>query len=494
MKIPDRDKQMVSKWRDDPVLFVQEAILTPYNVATGMHYIITDQQRDGLTALGKLVTAKREGRLREILGVSIMSGKGSGKDAMAAWAILWFLSCFAYPKIPCVSVSDDQLKKVLWSEIAKWLMHSAIKGQFTLQNDKLYMHGIPQDARGKRWMAFTKAANPKQTFEEQVETLAGIHEDYLLEVVDEGSGILPNVFDVLEGNLTGAVNLILLIFNPTRSKGYAVDTQYKDADRWVTQVWNAEQSPLVERSRIEALERKYGRDSNTYRVRVLGLPPITDEQTLIPWDWIQDAIGRPLEPLPNSPIVKGLDCGAGGSKSVIATRKGPVVYPFKRHTGADSQSVANWAGTDIDAEKPDVVRVDTIGIGWAIEGMLREKKGAIIEAADARRVADDPTKFYNKRAEMYWRLREQFEAGTISIPDDPDLTNQLGALKCEYHKSQLKIIEKKKIVQEIGHSPDEAEALALTYFYPDQMASKQRSTRRHGERLLSRSPQAWMGT
>jgi len=487
-------KRLIKRWSEDHALFVEQAILKPYNEAKGTAYTMTEQQREASAALTKLVMNKQMGKAREILGISIMSGKGTGKDAWTSWAIMWFNTCFPYPKIPCISVSDDQLKKVLWSELAKWLMHAAVREYFVLQNDKFFYTQLAPDMRGKRWMAFTKAANPKQTFEEQVETLAGIHEDYLMEVVDEGSGILQNVFDVLEGNLTGPVNFMLVIFNPTRSKGYAIDTQYKHADRWMTFQWNAEESPLVDRAHIERLAQDYGRDSNTYRVKVLGLPPLTDEQVLIPWDWIQDAIKRPLEPEAKSPLIKGVDCGAGGNKSVIATRKGPVVYPFKRHVGSDSVQVVNWVCTDIDAERPDVVRVDTIGIGWAVEGAVREKKGAIIEAADARRQADEPLRFYNKRAEMYWRLREQFERGTISIPDDPDLCDQLAAMKCEFHKQQTKIIEKKKITQHIGHSPDEAEALALTFFYPDTFASKTTAQRRLREPMPGYIATAWMGS
>ncbi|KKK71067.1 hypothetical protein LCGC14_2917640, partial [marine sediment metagenome] len=99
---------------------------------------------------------------------------------------------------------------------------------------------------------------------------------------------------------------------------------------------------------------------------------------------------------------------------------------------------------------------------------------------------------FNKRAEMYWRLREQFERGTISLPDDPDLQDQLGAMRCEFVKSKVKIVDKKKIMHEIGHSPDEAEALALTYFYPDTMASKVTASRRGREHVPSRSATAWM--
>ena len=51
-----------------------------------------------------------------------------------------------------------------------------------------------------------------------------------------------------------------------------------------------------------------------------------------------------------------------------------------------------------------------------------------------------------------------------------------------------------KIIQEIGHSPDEAEALALTYFYPDNMISKSKVSRRGRDRAPSGSATAWMGS
>lgn len=483
----------LKRWRGDLVAFVDEAILGPYNRAAGTGYRMTPQQEQAAREVAGLVADKAAGRRREILGVSIMSGMGVGKDAFCAWAIWWFLTCFSYPKIPCISVSADQLTKVLWGELAKWIMHSPLRQQFTQQNDKIFLNTAPAEVRGKRWMAFPKAANPKDSAQSQVEGLAGIHERHLLQVVDEASGVLMPVCQALEANQTGEVNLMLMIFNPRRSTGYAVESQADD--RWVALRWNAEESPLVERAMIEALERKYGRESNTYRVRVLGLPPLVDEETLIPWDWIEEADGREVEIPDGTPLIKALDPGAGGDSSIIATRRGAKVYPFKRRKTADSQVLQSWAGTDIDVDRPDVFRVDTIGIGWAVEGGLRELKGAIVEAADVRREASDPTRWLNKRAEMYWRLREAFERAAISIPDDMELKNGLGATRCEYvtYKGAevIKIIDKRKIRQELGHSPDEADALALTYYTQDSFVS--RAVRRRGQRITTPvQPAAWM--
>jgi len=499
-----RETALLTSWRENPLLAIQQGIIDPYNKATQNAYTMTAQQQEATEAVRALVHAKlavykgtatvEEQALAKKIGVSIQSGKGTGKDAWLSWMVLWFESLFPYCKIPCVSVSADQLYKVLWSEIAKWLEHSAFKPWLTLQNDKLYFNQIPEEFRGKRWFAFPKTANPKSTVEEQAETLAGIHEDYVMVAVDEASGIPEGVFQPLEGTLTGIVNFLIVIFNPTRSKGYAIDTQTVNADDWITLRWNAEESPLTNKIEHARLLDKFGRDSNPYRIRVLGLPPISDEQTMFPWDWIEEAVEREIEGYEHLPLVKAMDCGAGGDSSIIATRRGYQVYPLKRLTTPDSTVLINWAGSDIDAEQPDTFLVDTIGIGWAVEGGLRDKKGALVEAADARRTADNSDKYWNKRAEIYDRLREAFEKGLISIPDDRDLKDQLGAIKCEYKQSKLVIQDKRKIKKSLGHSPDEADALAMTFYRAPELLSKKRP--KHAPPLTRHDvplAQAWMG-
>lgn len=469
-------------WRNNLEVAIQEAIIDPYNVATKQNVKMTTQQREATRAATELICAKiavHAGKATEAqtllakkIGISIMAGKGIGKDAWVSWMILTFAVLFPYCKIPCTSVSADQLDKVLWSELAKWLQHSLFAPWLKLQSGKLFFTDLPDDVRGKRWFAYTKTANPNAT-ELEPEGMAGAHEDYMMIVVDEASGVSDAIMGSLEGTCTQFGNFMILIFNPTRGKGYAIRSQEEDAQHWIALHWNAEESEIRNQAVIERLLERYGRDSNPYRIRVLGLPPITDTNTLIPWEWLEEAVARESMGNEGLPLIKGVDCGAGGDKSVIATRRGWQVYPMKRLVTPDSTALTHWIGTDIDAEHPDVVYIDTIGIGWAVEGQLRNLKGYVIQAADARRAADRPDQYLNKRAEMYDRLREALERGLLALPNDPDLLDQLGAIRCDkYAGSKMKIVEKARLVKEIGHSPDEADALAMTFYRADHCVTR----------------------
>lgn len=497
---------LFKRWILDPLVFIQTMIIDPYNKAMGGDVKITTQQKGAIEDIRKLVTAKlkkhnkvRLNKVDEALslkfGVSIMAGKGLGKDALASWVILWFMMCFPNCKIPCTSVSADQLNKVLWSELSKWLQNSPVREFLTLENQKLYFNQIEDG--GKRWFAYPKTANPKASLEEQVETLAGVHEDFVMIVVDEASGISNAVFDPLEGTLTGACNFVLMIFNPTRSKGYAIDTHGKDSNYWVPIRWNGEESEIIDKKVIERIKEKYGVDSNPYRIRVLGLPPLVDEQNYFPADWIMDAVDREITPRETDQIVKSLDCGAGGDKSVIITRKGGKVYDIKRLSTPDSTVLTNWALNDFLSEGADVLRIDSIGIGWAIYGNLSDKLGGRVESADSRRRADNPDRYFNKRAEMYSTLRDKFEKGLISIPNDIDLIDQLSAIKAVYEGGKTKIIEKGIIRKELGHSPDEADTLAISYYYDDIMSTghKMKNIYCNADRvgLGNTSANGWLG-
>jgi phage terminase large subunit len=450
-------------WVEEPEKFVEEAL-------NGKP---TRQQRQGLQALRDLVRAKekrrrgltlseKEAELAAKLGISIMSGHGTGKDCFAAWAILWFITCFPFPKIPCTAPTGHQLKDVLWSEINKWLRNSLIKDFLTWQAEKLYW----TEHKGKEWFAVPRTANPKASAEEQAETLQGFHEDHMMVVVDEASGVPDAVFRPLEGALTGSINFVLLIFNPTRSQGYAINSQYEDRARWISLRWNSEESELTDKVAQANAAARYGRDSNFYRIRVLGLPPKADSDVLIPWEWAQDAIdNHDLLPLDTDPTVAGFDVGGGGDESIILRRHGPRVFPLKQKDTADSEILTNWALKELAAAEPDLVMVDAIGIGWGIAGNLRARSGLRVLDINVATAASDDERFHRLRDELWWRVREKFELRQISLPNDKELLGELTTIKFSEEGGKIKVESKKDLKKRGLASPNRADALCLSYYY-----------------------------
>ena len=478
----------------NPQGFIQKLIIEPYNVATGKNIVMTTQQKETLKGVSELINAKlklkcgqtlteKETELSKKLGVSVMAGKGLGKDTLAAWLIIWFTTCFPNCKVPCISVSADQLNKVLWAEIATWLQFSPLKELLTLQNDKLFFNQVPEEFRGKKWFAFPKAANPKSGINEQVETLAGIHEDFVMVVADEAAGMATSVFDPLESTLTKPVNFVFMIFNPTRTKGYAIDSQYKNSRYWITYRWSAIDSEIGNKDVIERTENMYTKDSTPYRVRILGLPPLSETDALISYDQIEDAVNRELTPVPDDPLIMSFDCGAGRDLSVIGLRKGGTVYPFRRFTTTDSNRLVAWVrGLILDLE-PAVFIGDHRGWGWHVIGELRKdfanSKTRVLsfDSSQSAKSRISEEKFFNWRSESYWKLKQAFENGLISIPDDPNLKDQLSVIKVDNEdpKGRFKIIKKseiKKLMTDSGTSPDEADTIAMGYAFDDRQFRK----------------------
>lgn len=454
---------------------------------------LSQQQESMLTAWGEFLDAKLklafghpmtddEKILAGKIGMSIMSGTGTGKDFAAALITWHFMFCFHFPKCLATAKTGKQLKDVFWSELAK-VQSLAVKAvpddpnclnelqqAFTIQSEIMFANIPANQGRGQRWFCRAVTINTKASPEEQGEALAGRHEDYQLFVLDEGSGIADSVFKPIEGTLTGILNVVFLIFNPTRTTGFAVRSQYEEKEKWVTVRWNSEESEIVSKAHIANLAR-YGKDSPTYRARVLGLPPFADKNTLIPMDWVMASVERwrnqEIIPLDGDPLIKGGDIGGGGDKSVIIGRRSGLVYEPKYNNAKDSTVVEDWIAADMDREGANGAVIDVIGIGHGVYYRLRKRKYNV-RPGDARKTARDTDRFFNARAEACWNLRERFEQGIIAIPDNQDLIDQLSAIK--YFPEQKNRVQlKSEIIRDLGHSPDEFDALVMTFYYPDSV-------------------------
>jgi hypothetical protein len=77
-------------------------------------------------------------------------------------------------------------------------------------------------------------------------------------------------------------------------------------------------------------------------------------------------------------------------------------------------------------------------------------------------------KFFNKRAEVYWRFMEALDpeqdgGSPIALPDDPMLVSDLTALAWELTANGIKVTSKKDVVAILGRSPDRGDAVVQSW-------------------------------
>ena len=90
------------------------------------------QQRQFIREFGKIWSNKYKKRILGLeltpeeeeynnkVGISVMSGRGSGKDAVTSWAVIWVQTCFTPHEVMATGPSADHMKTVLWPEINLW--------------------------------------------------------------------------------------------------------------------------------------------------------------------------------------------------------------------------------------------------------------------------------------------------------------------------------------------------------------------------------------
>jgi hypothetical protein len=232
---------------------------------------------------------------------------------------------------------------------------------------------------------------------------------------------------------------------------------------------------MTNKAQIAAWVKDHGEDSDFIRVRVRGVFPRTGERQFIDGQRVDDAVARPLVEDPTAAlIIMGLDIARQGEdQSVIRFRRGLDArsIPAVKFRIPDLMQVASRVMEQVNSHNPDAVFVDGTGIGWGVYDRLNQlgcpnlvgvNFGAKADRTDA---SDAAARYANKRAEMWGFMKEWCKAGCL--PDDNDLVADLKAVDFGYDASDAILLERKDDMKRRGlASPDDGDALALTFAYP----------------------------
>lgn len=400
--------------------------------------------------------------------VSIRSGQGVGKTSLEAASLLWFLSCFPFSRVVATAPTKQQLNDVLWSEVSKWIEKSIImKLLLKWTKTRVCLNNYEQ-----RWFAVTRTAT-------KAENMQGFHEDNMLFIVDEASGVADDIMEAILGTLSGKNNKLLMCGNPTRTTGVFYDSHTADKDIYVNFKVSALNSIRTNKENINSIIKKYGKDSNVARVRIYGEFPIDEDDVFITTSDVYNGINTEK----NIDIVKTIDIGVdvarfGDDNSVIAYKINNTVFPLKVFNGYATTETAKYTINVARVLKQKYkydgkiyVKVDDTGVGGGVTDMMREIKN---NQSDIDWLVIIPINFSSSVNHAYYQdfntvlwgnLKELLENKEISIPDDEELEGELTGRKKEFTSNGKIKLESKKEMKSRGiQSPDRADAVALAVY------------------------------
>jgi len=436
--------------------------------------------------------------------VVVRSGNGVGKTHLAADLALWFL-CTHRPAIVLVTAPTyRQATRVLWAEIER--RYHAARHRLPGRLRKTIL-----DLDGGRSGSFAMPLTA-----DTADAFQGFHCPNMLVILDEASGIRPEIWQAVDGIAVASNNRILAIGNPLSASGPFYEA-FRKAGGWhkctisaldhpniaahgrripgcVTREiiaerlaeWceelpatedNQDASRSAEREDLPSRPHhlitsspdqitwqgtRY-KPTDLFRTRVLGQFPRSEEYGLIPLAWVEAAVSRTLRP--EGPRRLAADVARFGPDStVIGLRQGPVLLDLWALKGADTMSVAGEIERLAFAHHPESIAVDSIGVGAGVVDRLIEQEIDGIEPVNGSASSRDPERYANRRAELYWGLRERFRQGAIAITDDPIMAEELASIRYRINsRGQIQIESKEEMKKRIARSPDRADMLAMLF-------------------------------
>lgn len=434
-----------------------------------------DWQADTMRDIGKHLSNPKT--RFEPLMIAVASGHGIGKSADIGMILHWAMSTCEDCKVVYTANTENQLRTKTGPELAKWFRLAINAHWFKPTATAIYANDPGHE---KSWRA-----DAVPWSEQNTEAFAGLHNKgkRIVLVFDEASNIADKVWEVAEGALTDEdTEIIWIAFgNPTRNSGRFRECFRRFKHRWITRQIDSRTVDGTNKAQIQKWIDDYGEDSDFVRVRVRGMFPRASDLQLIPSDWTAEAMRREAVFGLDDAMVCGIDIARGGiDNNVIRFRRGMDARSIKpiKIPGSETRNTTVFIAkvcTLVQEHKPDAVFVDSTGVGGPVADQLRRLMPGV-PIIDVNFASAAPDRHYaNMRTYIWWKLREAIRAG-LALNDDPDLEQELTSPEYDHNASDQIALEKKKdIKKRLGISPDDGDALALTFTFPVQR------NRHHGD-------------
>ena len=433
--------------------------------------ILMDPVQYALYFLGSTLWLKQQDILRAVAScarVAVKACHSSGKTFVAAIAVLWWLTTRPNGMVVTTAPTWLQVERVLWGEVHAALARARID---------LPRASATELKLGPNRYAIGLATNEGVRFQ-------GFHGDVLI-IIDEAPGVLPQIYEAIEGIRAGGDVRVLALGNPTIASGpfHSAFTEHRDT--WKLISISAFDTPNLEGLTVESLlalseceldanpypflttrrwvkEKflEWGPGHPLWEARVLGHFPQQSEDALLSLTWLEQA---KLRTEGDGEMVAGVDvAGPGENETVLCVRQGPRITLLRSWSGCDARGDVLAALLPFKS-KLKSVNVDRVGIGYYMARHLEDYKLPVNDV-NVGDVARDKEKYSNRKAQIFWEFRERAAAGQLAGLTDDKTIAQLAGIRYNHNSRGQIVIESKEDARKRGvKSPDRAEAVILAF-------------------------------
>jgi phage terminase large subunit len=388
--------------------------------------------------------------------IAIASGNNAGKTFAVSALAIWFLVTRPQANVFATANTASQLYDVTMNTMRIIAQNSIISNWFTFSQGKIQL--IESD---------TQFISAKPNNAQKPESIQGRHAEHFLQIVDEASAIEPPIWDALNGNCTTSNSIWVVIGNPTRTETPFHKIWKKELPNWVRMNIDTRSCLYASKEWIGDLINEYGENSDIVKVRVKGEFPLKGAQSFLSTEVISKCYALTFEKLVyyHEPVVLGVDVGRQGDYSVIVIRQGRKIHKILKYKFEDDLMALAEKIRDIYNENEALkVLVDANGMGWGVHDRLKQLiPGYNVIAVNTSEKSSDPTKWLNKRQELYSIGKDLLTEG-IDLCNDyaEEVTEELSSIETYFDNRNRICVEKKdEIKKKIGRSPDATDALFL---------------------------------
>ena len=452
--------------------------------------------------------------VRDNKRTAVKSCHNAGKSKLAAILACWWIATHPIGEAIVVTTAPtyQQVHGIIWREISKHHQLAKENGQempgYITQSDK--------------WNIQTEDGNfqagwGRKPADSNIHGFQGVHERYVLVIVDEACGITESLWTAIEAITTTGDARILAIGNPddpnTQFGKIFNDVQVKtewnhhtisafDTPNLTQPAINDPKHPYYARAMldkdfpnelrplmlqpetVESWRQQWGEQDPRWKAKILGEFPDQSENSLFSQATIDKAVETVVIPDHDGRPILGVDLARFGSdvstiykveegyvytvdedgKQHKTDRRGKQVRFVKSWSKADGVESANMVHQTALAELASEVRIDVAGLGAPIHDLVKNLAQTTYSVVAMNGSGPTPDNYHWKNSRAWWHdsLRDQMASGRIDLDyNDGKLKDELLGIRYHFKNNyrSLQVESKDDMAARGVKSPDHSDAV-----------------------------------